>query len=235
MTPSASPASSTDGEIWAIVVAAGSASRFGGEIPKQYRMLGDGRVLDHSLALMRQRCGDRVVLVVRADRLGDEEPEAGVVVGGGVTRTDSVRAGLGAVPSSATVILVHDAARPLVPVEVVDRLVLAIAEGADGAVPGIAVVDTVKVIDESGVIVATPLRATLRAVQTPQAFRADMLRRVYLAGNDATDDAALVELAGGRVVIVDGDPMARKITTDDDLEWLSEQLRLGAATERETQ
>ena len=216
-------------EIWAIVVAAGSGLRFGdgiAGIAKQYLPLGGSRVLDHSLALMRERCGERVVLVVRADRVDDPEPGAGIIVCGGPTRTDSVRAGLAAVAPTASVILVHDAARPLVPVEVIDRLILAITDGADGAVPGVTVVDTVKVIDDAGAVVATPPRALLRAVQTPQAFRAEMLRRVLVEGADATDDAALVEQAGGRVVVVDGDPLARKITTDDDLEWLSEQLRL---------
>ena len=216
-------------EIWAIVVAAGSGLRFGGGIAgiaKQYLPLGGSRVLDHSLALMRERCGQRVVLVVSADRVDDPEPGAGIIVCGGPTRTDSVRAGLAAVGPTASIILVHDAARPLVPVEVIDRLVRAITAGADGAVPGVPVVDTVKIIDDTGAVLATPPRALLRAVQTPQAFRADVLRQVLVEGADATDDAALVELAGGRVVVVDGDLLARKITTDDDLEWLSEQLRL---------
>lgn len=222
-------------ELWAIVVAAGSGLRFGGGIAgiaKQYRPLGGDRVLDHSLALMRERCGERVVLVVSADRVGDPEPGAGIIVCGGLTRTESVRAGLAAVGPTASVILVHDAARPLAPVEVIDRLVRAISAGADGAVPGVPVADTVKIIDEAGAVVATPPRALLRAVQTPQAFRADVLRQVLVEGADATDDAALVELAGGRVVVVDGDPLARKITTDDDLEWLSEQLRLGPVKPR---
>ncbi len=211
-------------DVWAIVVAAGTGSRFGGDVPKQFVTLGDRRVLDHSLGLMRRVCADRVVLVVAADRAADPEPLAGIVVAGGATRTESVRAGLSQVPASAAVVLVHDAARPLVPPVVVERLLGALADGADGAVPGLAVTDTVKVIDASGTIIQTPNRSTLRAVQTPQAFKADVLRRVLVEGANATDDAALVESAGGRVVVVLGDPLARKVTTDEDLAWLVDRL-----------
>ena len=210
--------------VWAIVVAAGTGSRFGADIPKQYLTLGHRRVLDHSLALMRRVCGDRVVLVVSADRCAHPEPLAGVVVCGGATRTDSVRAGLACVPTDARWVLVHDAARPLVPFAVVQRVLAALADGADGAVPGVALTDTVKVVGDGGVSVATPDRRTLRAIQTPQGFSAEVLRRVLVDGAEATDDAALVEAAGGRVVVVAGDPLGRKITTNEDLTWLAEML-----------
>ena len=209
-------------------MAAGSGSRFGGGVAKQYLDLGDRRVLDHSLDLVRTVCGPRVVLVVAAELVDVAEPLASVVVAGGATRTASVRAGLAAVAVDAGVVLVHDAARPLVPCVVIDRLLAAIADGADAAVPGIALVDTVKRVDAEGVVIETPLRSSLVAVQTPQAFRADVLRRVYAAGGEATDDAALVEAAGGRVVVVPGDELGRKITTEDDLEWL--RARLGASS-----
>lgn len=219
--------------VWSIVVAAGTGARFGGDIPKQYVSLGDRRVLDHSLALLRRVCGDRLVLVVSAERCSDPEPLAGVVACGGATRTDSVRAGLACVPLDAQIVLVHDAARPLVPFAVVERVLAALSDGTDGAdgvVPGLALTDTVKVVDASGTVVATPDRATLRAVQTPQAFSAAVLRRVLVDGADATDDAALVEAAGGRVVVVAGDPLARKVTTDEDLTWLAQRLPSLAAT-----
>ena len=96
--------------------------------------------------------------------------------------------------------------------EVVDR-------GADGAIPGIAVTDTIKVVADDGEVVDTPDRTTLVAVQTPQAFRADVLRAAHAGGESATDDAALVEAAGGRVVVVDGEDANRKITSPEDLEW----------------
>jgi 2-C-methyl-D-erythritol 4-phosphate cytidylyltransferase len=211
-------------EVWAIVVAAGSGSRFGGGVAKQYLPLGDRRVLDHSLERMAAATNGRVVLVVAADRVQDVEPLASVVVAGGATRSASVRAGLGAVPDSAQVVLVHDAARPLVPSAVIDRLLAALASGADAAVPGLAVTDTVKRIDADGVVIDTPERSRLMAVQTPQAVRADLFRRVCADSGDATDDAALVEAAGGRVVVVAGDPLARKVTTDDDLAWLAARL-----------
>ncbi len=207
-----------------IVVAAGSGSRFGGAVAKQYRQLGNGRVLDHSLRLLRDACPDRVVLVVALDALDDPEPLATTVVAGAATRAGSVRAGLAALPDDVDVVLVHDAARPLVPSAVIDRLLAAIAAGADAAVPGIALADTVKRVDEHGVVVETPPRSSLVAVQTPQAFRADVLRRVHAFGGEATDDAALVEASGGRVVVVAGDELGRKVTTEDDLAWLQAKL-----------
>ncbi len=217
-----------NGPIWGIVVAAGSGTRFGGTVAKQYLDLGDRRVLDHSLDLLRTVCAERVVLVVAPELVSSAEPMVDSVVAGGVTRTASVRAGLDAVGVDAGVVLVHDAARPLVPSAVIDRLLAAIADGADAAVPGIALVDTVKRVDAEGVVIETPLRSSLVAVQTPQAFRADVLRRVYAAGGEATDDAALVEAAGGRVVVVPGDELGRKITTEDDLEWLRERLAVSS-------
>jgi 2-C-methyl-D-erythritol 4-phosphate cytidylyltransferase len=140
-------------------------------------------------------------------------------VAGGVTRSDSVRAGLAVVPGDATVICVHDAARPLAGPELYRRVIDAVLAGADGAVPGVPVADTVKIVADDGAVVATPERARLRAVQTPQAFRAEVLRAAHAAGGEGTDDAELVERSGGRVVVVEGDPTNRKITHPDDLAW----------------
>lgn len=204
--------------MWTIVVAGGSGRRFGR--PKQYETLGDLRILDISRAVA-ESCSDGVVVVVPP---ADVVAESGVA--GGATRSDSVRAGLAAVPDSVDVVCVHDAARPLAPHALYDRVINAIADGADAAVPGLAVADTIKVIEPNtaagetlGHVTSTPDRSTLVAVQTPQAFRADALRVAHEAGSEATDDAALVEAAGGRVVVVEGDPLARKITTPDDLVW----------------
>jgi 2-C-methyl-D-erythritol 4-phosphate cytidylyltransferase len=210
--------------VWSIVVAGGTGARFGGAVAKQYLPLGNARVIDWSLSLVRSVSGDRVVLVVAPDRVGDHGTGATHVVAGGVTRSESVRAGLAAVGPDAEIILVHDAARPFVPRTVLTRLLAAIDAGADAAVPGLAVTDTVKRVDAEGVVLETPDRAALMAVQTPQAFRADVLRRVHATGGEATDDAALVESSGGRVVVVRGDPLARKVTTDEDLRWLRAQL-----------
>jgi 2-C-methyl-D-erythritol 4-phosphate cytidylyltransferase len=206
-----------DVDVWGIVVAAGSGSRFGGA--KQFATLGGKRVLDWSLAVARQSCG-AVVLVVPADREHVAEPAADHVVVGGATRSASVRAGLTAVAPDARddcVIVVHDAARPFATVELFQSVIDAVRSGADGAVPGLPVTDTVKQVEDAGTVTATLDRTHLVTVQTPQAFRFAALRDAHRSGADATDDAALVEAIGGRVVVVPGESTNRKITTPDDL------------------
>jgi 2-C-methyl-D-erythritol 4-phosphate cytidylyltransferase len=200
---------------WAIVVAAGSGQRFGDR--KQYRALLGARVLDWAIRAARARC-DGVVVVVPLDQVGAPEPEADAVVAGGATRSESVRNGLAAVPDDATVIVVHDGARPVPVPEVWDRVLFAIGTGADAAVPAVPVTDTLRAVG-GGVVD----RNDVVAVQTPQAFAAAALRAAHASGGDATDDATLVESAGGRVVVVDGDPANVKITTPVDLA-LAEQL-----------
>lgn len=197
--------------VWTVIVAAGSGTRFGG--PKQYEMVGDRRVLDHCVDGAR-RAGSAVVVVVPP---ADATREGGVA--GGATRSDSVRAGLAAVPGDATIICVHDAARPFTPDATWAAVLDAVVAGADGAVPGQAITDTVKRVDGSGVVIETLSRHELMTVQTPQAFRADVLRAAHARGGEATDDAALVEAARGRVVVVAGHPDNRKITTPADLLW----------------
>jgi 2-C-methyl-D-erythritol 4-phosphate cytidylyltransferase len=196
------------GAVWSIVVAGGSGARFGER--KQYLPLGEGRVLDWSLRAAARV--DGVVLVVPADALGVAEPGADVVVAGGATRSASVRAGLAAVPVDAAVIVVHDAARPVPVPEVWDRVLAAVAAGADAAVPAIPVRDTLRQLDGG-----TVDRSRFVAVQTPQAFRAEALRAAHEGDPEGTDDASLVEAGGGRVVLVDGDPSNIKITTPVDL------------------
>jgi 2-C-methyl-D-erythritol 4-phosphate cytidylyltransferase len=202
--------------VWSIVVAGGGGRRYGG--PKQYARLGEARVLDLAVATARE-ASDGVVVVVPP---ADAAREGGVA--GGATRSESVRSGLAAVPEAATVICVHDAARPLASRELFGAVVAAVAAGADAAVPALPVTDTVKVVDAGGVVVSTPDRSTLVAVQTPQAFRAEVLRRAHASGAEGTDDAALVERIGGRVVTVPGEVWNHKITEPDDLEraraWL---------------
>ena len=202
--------------VWAVVVAAGSGVRFGG--PKQFAMLAGARVVDRSVAVAREAC-DGVVLVL-SDPDAWDGTGADVVVAGGATRAESVRAGLDAVPADADVIAVHDAARPLARPGLYAAVVAAVRAGADGAIPGIPVADTLKRVEAHGdeqVIVGTVDRSTLVAAQTPQAFRADVLRAAHASGDDATDDAALVEARGGKVVIVPGDPSNLKLTGPRDL------------------
>ena len=206
------------------MVGGGSGRRFGRL--KQYEAIGQRRVIDVSRDVAGA-CTDGVIVVVPA---ADVEREGGVA--GGETRSASVRAGLAAVPASADVICVHDAARPLASPDIYRRVIEAVLDGADAAVPAVAVTDTIKTIDRPieatsdrwGDVVDTPDRARLVAVQTPQAFRADRLRAAHGSGTDATDDAALVEAAGGTVVVVRGDANNRKITDPDDLEWARLQV-----------
>nr|WP_257909371.1 2-C-methyl-D-erythritol 4-phosphate cytidylyltransferase [Janibacter limosus] len=135
---------------------------------------------------------------------------------GGEERSESVSAGLAALSDRVERVLVHDAARCLTPVAVFERVLAAPAAGVAGAVPGVAVVDTVKVVDAGGLIVDTPLRESLRAVQTPQGFVRSVLTAAHAAGAAATDDAALVEALGHDVLVVEGDHRALKVTTPDD-------------------
>jgi 2-C-methyl-D-erythritol 4-phosphate cytidylyltransferase len=196
-------------DVWGIVVAAGSGSRYGSA--KQYEVLRGRRVLDWARQAMRTNV-EGVVMVVPEDRLGQLEPGANAVVAGGATRSASVRAGLAAVPDRVEIIVIHDAARPLARSALVASVVDAVRQGADAAVPGLDVTDTIR-SREGGVLD----RTQLVAVQTPQAFRADILRRAHEGEPEATDDSALVDAIGGSVVIVEGQPDNFKITTPTDL------------------
>ena len=197
--------------VWTVIVAAGSGTRFGGA--KQYLELAGARVLDRSVAVAAQ-VSDGVVVVVPG---GDVEAEsarlaASAVVAGGPSRAASVRNGLEAVPDDAAIICVHDAARPLAGADVYERVVEEVRSGAAGAVPVMPVTDTIRRVD-GGVVD----RSTLQAVQTPQAFRAELLRAAHADAADATDDASLVEAAGYSVVAVEGHSRNIKITHPDDL------------------
>jgi 2-C-methyl-D-erythritol 4-phosphate cytidylyltransferase len=219
--------------VWSIVVAGGSGRRFGRL--KQFSELAGRPVLEWAVQACRP-CSAGVVLVVPATDAASgaaEAPDphgADAVVSGGATRADSVRCGLAAVPSEAAIIVVHDAARPLASPVLFDAVIAAVTEGgADGAVPGVPLRDTIKVVDESGRVTDTLDRDRLVAVQTPQAFNAAALRRAHAeAAPDAatpaaampaaaTDDAMLVEALGGTVLVVPGEPGNLKITDPDDL------------------
>jgi len=191
-------------------VAGGSGERFGQR--KQYLPLGGARVLDWALRAASPHA-DGVVLVVPADVAADVEPLATVVVAGGASRSASVRAGLAAVPADATTILVHDAARPVPVPEVWDRVLAAVADGADAVVPVVPIADTLREVGGG-----TIDRNRVVAVQTPQGFRAAALRAAHEGTPEGTDDASLVEAAGGRVVVVDGDERNVKITAPIDLD-----------------
>jgi 2-C-methyl-D-erythritol 4-phosphate cytidylyltransferase len=198
---------------WAIVVAGGSGTRYGAR--KQFEALGGRTVLDWALDGARQAC-DGVVLVLPADEVDAHRSSADHVVAGGATRSASVRCGLSVVPDDATVVAVHDAARPLADAAVWSAVIGAVQAGADAAIPAVPVADTIKRVDDTGRL-ETLDRSRLVAVQTPQAFRAGALRAAHVGGGEATDDAALVEATGGKVVTVPGRPGNLKVTTPQDL------------------
>jgi len=222
--------------VWAILAAAGSGERLGADRPKAFVRLGDRPLLAESLE--RLDASDWVDAIVVAAPPGWEEPvillaeEVGCskvssCVTGGATRVESVRLALAEVPAEAAVVLVHDAARPLVDDGVVERVLNALNEGWDGAVPGLPVADTVKRVDGEQVV-ETLDRDSLRVVQTPQAFVADVFRRALLSGSEPltrwTDCAAAVEASGGRVKVVAGDPQLVKVTETGDLERVAALL-----------
>ncbi len=221
--------------VWAVVVAAGSGERLGAEHPKAFVAFGDDPLIASSVAALDDHPAiDGIVLVVpagweeRATFMADDigAGKAAIAVPGGATRSDSVAAGVAEVPADAAIILVHDAARPLVPADLIDRVLGGFADGADGVIPVLPIDDTVKRVDAVGRVVETLDRSELRAVQTPQAFLADVFRRAVAAEDRAsgTDCASLVERAGGTIATVAGDPRTLKITTRADLER-AEELR----------
>lgn len=196
-------------------MAGGSGRRFGG--PKQFLQLAGRPVAAWSVTAARS-VADGVVLVVPGD--GPAAPATGAdrVVAGGATRTESVRAGLAAVPDDATIIVIHDAARPLATGALFAAVVdLVRAGGTDGAIPVVPVTDTLKRVD-GGTVLATVDRNGLVAVQTPQAFVAATLRAAHRSADEATDDAALVERLGATVRTVMGEPHNVKLTRTEDLD-----------------
>ena len=216
-----------DGSTWAILLAAGSGERLGAERPKAFVALGERVLLAESLErLDTSEWIDAVVVAVPAEwedaaiALAEEivASKVAAVVAGGATRAESVRAALEEIPDDALVVIVHDAARPLIDDAVIERVILPLGEGYDGVVPGLPLADTVKRV-KRGLVVETVDRSDLVTVQTPQAFAATALRSAYAGGDllDATDCASVVEARGGRIRVVDGDVRLLKITTRADL------------------
>ncbi|WP_197519930.1 2-C-methyl-D-erythritol 4-phosphate cytidylyltransferase [Pseudonocardia sp. HH130630-07] len=217
----------------AVVPAAGSGVRLGAGMPKAFVELSGVPMLVRAVdGLLAPGVVDHVVVVVPGDQVAAAGPMFGdrpvTVVPGGADRTASVAAGLAVLGPGTEVVLVHDAARPLTPPDVVRRVVAAVRAGAPAVIPVLPVPDTVKTVDGAGVVVSTVDRSALRAVQTPQGFRAGDLRRAYAGTPDPrTDDAGLVEAIGDPVRTVDGDPLAFKVTTAWDLR-IAELLLTGA-------
>jgi len=219
--------------VWALLVAAGAGERLGDERPKAFVRLGELPLLAEPLRRLEESGWiDAIVIAVPEEweepaiLLAEELSATKVVaaVTGGATRAESVRVALVEVPDDALVVLVHDAARPLISDELIERVLAPLSEGWDGVVPGLAVVDTLKRVRVDA-IVETVDRTGLYAAQTPQAFLASVLRRAYAAESGAaTDCAARVEAMGGRVTIVEGDPRLVKVTTKADLDLVASWL-----------
>lgn len=223
--------------VWAVLVAAGRGERLGDDRPKAFARLGDLPLLAEPLRrLDESEWIDEIVLVappeweepaiLLAEELGASKVSA--CVPGGATRTDSVRAGVSEVAEGAAVIVVHDAARPLLSEDVLERVITALGEGFDGAIPALPISDTVKRAP-GGVVAETLPRDDLVTVQTPQAFVAPVLRAALTplrvdSTQSATDCAALVEANGGRVRVVAGDERLLKVTTPADLERIAAWL-----------
>ena len=209
-------------ETVAVVPAAGSGHRLGAGTAKAFVDLDGRTMLEHAVdGLLGSGVIERVVVAVPADRVAETSSSLGdraTVVAGGPERADSVRLALSAA-GDPDFVLVHDAARPLTPADQIRRVVAALRDGMRAVIPVLNVVDTIKAVDANGVVLGTPQRAGLRAVQTPQGFEAAQLRRAYgqAPAESATDDAALVENLGVPVHTVAGDAMAFKITTPLDL------------------
>jgi 2-C-methyl-D-erythritol 4-phosphate cytidylyltransferase len=212
--------------VWAVLAAAGRGERLGSARPKAFARLGDRPLLAESLERLEEsEWIDAIVVaappeweepaILLAEELG--AGKVGSVVTGGASRSESVRLALAEVADDAAVVLVHDAARPVLPEDVIERVLAPLGEGWDGVVPGLPVSDTVKRVESDRVVETLP-RGELVAVQTPQAFVASVLRRAL--GGDlsgASDCASLVEAHGGRVKVVEGDRRLQKVTTTEDL------------------
>jgi 2-C-methyl-D-erythritol 4-phosphate cytidylyltransferase len=211
-----------------IVAAAGSGLRLGAvqggrATPKALVPLGGRALVAWAVATLLDGGVDEVVVAVPADEraaFAAALPAGSRLVDGGATRTASVRAALAAVPADVDAVLVHDAARPLTPPDVVARVLAALAAGAPAVVPVLPVVDTTVVVDDDGVVTAAPDRATLRRVQTPQGFDRATLAAAYErlpVGQELSDDAAVVRATGIPVATVAGDERAAKVTVPHDL------------------
>jgi 2-C-methyl-D-erythritol 4-phosphate cytidylyltransferase len=201
--------------------------------PKAFVNLSGRPMLEYALEGLRNSgVVDSVVVAVPPNRTDEAKLVFGgdaVIVAGGSDRTESVRLALAAI-GDAEFVLVHDAARALTPPSLIVRVVQALRSGHPAVVPALPVSDTIKAVDANGVVLGTPERSGLRAVQTPQGFQTELLRRAYdrAAAGGFTDDSSLVEATGTPVQVVEGDPLAFKITTPTDL--LLAQALLGRAT-----
>jgi len=205
--------------IAAIIAAAGSGERFGASIPKALIQLGDRTLIEHAVSSISS-VADQIIVTAPSGYEKEIQILVGdgiTVVTGGATRSESVRIGLSKVSAGAEYVLIHDAARALASPDLAKRVVAALKNGDVAVIPGLAQTDTVKIVDDSGIVSSTPDRATMRRVQTPQGFTHELISQAHAQSGEATDDAALVESLGKPVRVIDGEERAIKITTPADL------------------
>lgn len=203
----------------AIIAAAGSGERFGATLPKALITLGNRTLIEHAVAALAPIASE-IVICAPAGYENQIKELVGsdiTVVVGGTTRSDSVRAGIAALSGNHKFVLVHDAARALASTQLAEDVLAALNKGEVAVIPGLELIDTVKSVDASGHVTSTPDRTTMQRVQTPQGFDLDVLKKAHASGADATDDGALVESIGHKVLIIKGEERALKITTPTDL------------------
>ena len=203
----------------AIIAAAGSGERFGATLPKALITLGNRTLIEHAVAALAPIASEIVICAPAGYEKQIQELVGAdiTVVTGGTTRSDSVRAGITALTGNNKYVLVHDAARALASTQLAKNVLAALEKGEVAVIPGLELIDTVKSVDSSGHVTSTPDRASLRRVQTPQGFDLEILKKAHSSGANATDDGALVEAIGHKVLIINGEERALKITTPADL------------------
>jgi len=218
----------------AIIAAAGSGERFGATLPKALISLGNRTLIEHAVAALAPIASEIVICAPAGYEKQIQELVGAeiTVVTGGTTRSDSVRAGIAALTGNNKYVLVHDAARALASTQLAKNVLVALEKGEVAVIPGLELIDTVKSVDTSGHVTSTPDRAALRRVQTPQGFDLEVLKKAHASGADATDDGALVEAIGKKVLIINGEEQALKITTPADL--ATALSKLGASSEFRT-
>ena len=224
----------------AIIAGAGMGHRLGADIPKALIQIDGVTLIERAFAAL-SRVVDEIVITAPAgyeDQFRTIVGDSATVITGGVLRSDSVNVALKSLSPSTKYVLVHDAARALATSELAERVLHGLTSGESAVIPALSVVDTIKEVDRDGYVRSTPDRSILRAVQTPQGFSVDVLKRAHEASEDATDDAALVEALGVKVKTIPGEARAMKITNPEDIALavtlvrdLDANMRVGVGTD----
>ena len=224
----------------AIIAGAGMGHRLGADIPKALIQIDGVTLIERAFAALSPVV-DEIVITAPAgyeDQFRAIVGDSATVITGGVLRSDSVNMALKSLSPSTKYVLVHDAARALATSELAERVLHGLTSGESAVIPALSVVDTIKEVDRDGYVRSTPDRSILRAVQTPQGFSVEVLKRAHEASEDATDDAALVEALGVKVKTIPGEARAMKITNPEDIAIavtlvrnLDPNMRVGVGTD----